>query len=130
MTENVEYFGWPTARRAPATDRGCMLESRTKAHFETSMPDPATTQLIIRGVTSAGKTFRPSDWAERLAGVLSVFSIDSRLNYSPYLHPMTCEKLKCLVVDAKLEQIDGRAWSFIMGFARDNDLVVESFQRK
>ena len=93
------------------------------------MPAPPESQLIIRGVTSSGQTFRPSDWAERLAGVLSVFSIDSRLNYSPYLHPMSCERLKCLVVDAKLEQIDNRAWEFIMNFARDNDLMVEPFKR-
>lgn len=93
------------------------------------MPDSSTKQLIIRGITSAGQTFRPSDWAERLAGVLSVFGVDSRINYSPYLHPMSCEKLKCLVVDAKLEQVDSRAWTFIMGFARDNDLTVEPFTR-
>lgn len=93
------------------------------------MPDPSPNQLVIRGVTNSGQTFRPSDWAERLAGVLSVFSIDSRINYSPYLHPMSCEKLKCLVIDAKLEELDNRAWSFIMGFARDNDLVVEPFKR-
>lgn len=87
-------------------------------------------QLIIRGINSAGHAFRPSDWAERLAGVLSVFSIDSRLNYSPYLHPMSCERVKCLVVDTKLEQIDSRAWNFIMSFAHDNDLLVEPFKRQ
>ena len=94
------------------------------------MPDLSTKQLIIRGVTTTGQTFRPSDWAERLAGVLSVFGIDSRINYSPYLHPMSCERLKCLVIDAKLEQVDSRAWGFIMGFARDNDLVVEPYLRQ
>jgi hypothetical protein len=107
-----------------------MLKSRVRVHLETIMPDqPTSKQLIIRGVTSAGQTFRPSDWAERLAGVLSVFGVDSRINYSPYLHPMSCEKLKCLVIDAKLEQVDSRAWSFIMGFARDNDLATEPFSR-
>ncbi len=94
------------------------------------MPAPPESQLIIRGITSSGQTFRPSDWAERLAGVLSVFSIDSRLNYSPYLHPMSCERLKCLVIDANLEQVDNRAWNFIMSFARDNDLVIEPFKRQ
>ena len=94
------------------------------------MSAPSDSQLIIRGITSSGQTFRPSDWAERLAGVLSVFSIDSRVNYSPYLHPMSCERLKCLVVDAKLEQVDSRAWGFIMGFAHDNDLVIEPFKRQ
>lgn len=93
------------------------------------MPDPSAKQLIIRGITPSGQPFRPSDWAERLAGVLSVFAVDSRINYSPYLHPMSCEKLKCLVIDAKLEQVDSRAWSFVMGFARDNDLLVEPFSR-
>lgn len=91
---------------------------------------PTSKQLIIRGVTSAGQTFRPSDWAERLAGVLSVFSIDSRLNYSPYLQPISCDRIKCLLVDTRLEEMDSRAWNFIMGFARDNDLVVEPFSRK
>lgn len=93
------------------------------------MSAPPDSQLIIRGITPSGQTFRPSDWAERLAGVLSVFSIDSRLNYSPYLHPMSCERLKCLVIDTKLEKLDNRAWEFIMHFARDNDLVVEPFTR-
>lgn len=93
------------------------------------MQDQPVKQLIIRGITSSGQTFRPSDWAERLAGVLSTLGIDSRLNYSPFLHPISCDKLKCLVVDAKLEQIDDRAWHFVMGFARDNDLIVEDFPR-
>ena len=28
-------------------------------------------QIFIQGITKDGKTFRPSDWAERLAGVMS-----------------------------------------------------------
>ena len=28
-------------------------------------------EVIILGVTQSGQTFRPSDWAERLAGVMS-----------------------------------------------------------
>lgn len=93
------------------------------------MSTQSESQLIIRGITTSGQTFRPSDWAERLAGVLSVFNIDSRINYSPYVHPLSCDRLKCLLVDAKLEQVDSRAWEFIMGFAHDNDLVVEPFKR-
>ena len=33
----------------------------------------ARTQFFIQGITRDGKTFRPSDWAERLAGVMSSF---------------------------------------------------------
>lgn len=94
------------------------------------MSDQHPPQLIIRGITASGQTFRPSDWAERLAGILSTFDLDSRINYSPYLHPLSCDSLKCLVVDAKLEHVDSRAWNFLMDFARDNDLVVEPFKRR
>jgi hypothetical protein len=93
------------------------------------MPDQPASQLIIRGITSSGHTFRPSDWAERLAGILSTFGLDSRINYSPFVHPITSNGVKCIVVDTKLEQLDGRAWNFVLGFARDNDLVVEPHKR-
>jgi hypothetical protein len=89
------------------------------------MPEPLSGQLIVKGTTSSGHTFRPSDWAERLAGILSTFGLDSRINYSPYVHPTSIKGVKCIVVDSQLEQIDSRAWGFIMGFAKDNDLVVE-----
>jgi hypothetical protein len=93
------------------------------------MPDQPASQLIIRGITSSGQTFRPSDWAERLAGILSTFGLDSRINYSPYVHPITANGVKCIVIDTTLEKLDSRAWDFIMGFARDNDLVVETHKR-
>ena len=37
------------------------------------MVSPSTKEVFIQGVTHDGKTFRPSDWAERLAGVMSSF---------------------------------------------------------
>ncbi|MDP9124789.1 MAG: DUF3579 domain-containing protein, partial [Pseudomonadota bacterium] len=30
-------------------------------------------QMFIQGLTLDGRTFRPSDWAERLAGAMSCF---------------------------------------------------------
>ncbi len=94
-----------------------------------SMSQTAASQLIIRGITSSGQIFRPSDWAERLAGVLSTFGLDWRINYSPFIHPVSCDRVKCLVVDTKLQQVDSSAWGFITTFAHDNDLVVEPFSR-
>ena len=38
------------------------------------MTDPSKPrEVFIQGITRAGKTFRPSDWSERLAGALSSF---------------------------------------------------------
>jgi hypothetical protein len=89
------------------------------------MADPQRSEVLIRGLTLSGRPFRPSDWADRLAGVMSTFGLDSRINYSPYVHPLTADGVKCLAVDQRLERIDGQAWHFLMGFARDNDLVIE-----
>ena len=37
------------------------------------MISPRAKEVFIQGITSDGRTFRPSDWAERLAGVMSSF---------------------------------------------------------
>ena len=42
------------------------------------MPDPVV-EFVIQGVTLDGKPFRPSDWAERLCGVMSAFGGDHRM---------------------------------------------------
>ena len=87
------------------------------------MAEPST-HVIIQGLTTAGKQFRPSDWAERLSGVFSVLGRDHRLNYSPYVKPTSIGGIRCVVVDRKLEQLDPRAFRFLMGFAKDNELQV------
>ena len=48
------------------------------------MPDLKSKKIIIEGVTTQGKEFRPSDWAERMSGALASFK-NSRIHYSPLL---------------------------------------------
>jgi len=36
-------------------------------------------EFLIRGVTLDGRPFRPSDWAERLCGVMAAFGNDHRI---------------------------------------------------
>jgi len=83
-------------------------------------------QFIIHGVTSTGQRFRPSDWAERLAGVMSQFrpagSGGGHLTYSPYVVPMLIDGVRCVVVDHRLRKLEPLAWNFVYEFARDNDL--------
>ena len=81
--------------------------------------------IIIKGLTKAGRTFRPSDWAERLSGVMSTMGPDNRMVYSPFVKPMTINGVKCVVIDNKLQQKDPMAFNFMMNFAQDNDLLVE-----
>ena len=81
-------------------------------------------KLVIQGVTLDGKAFRPSDWAERLCGVMSAFGGDHRMQYSPYVHPVTAGGIRCVVVDRRLEQLEPMAYRFLLSFAKDNELQV------
>ncbi len=40
-------------------------------------------EIVIIGATIEGREFRPSDWGERLCGMMSVFGEDRHLSYSP-----------------------------------------------
>lgn len=82
----------------------------------------AVAEIVIQGVTESGQAFRPSDWAERLCGMMSVFGEDRHLSYSPFLKPVMIAGLRCVVVDLKLEKMDPSAFRFLMCFARDNEL--------
>lgn len=82
------------------------------------------THVVIKGMTNAGRQFRPSDWAERLSGAFSVLGPDRRLNYSPYVKPVSFDGVRSVAVDRKLEELDPRAFRFLMGFARDNELQI------
>lgn len=86
-------------------------------------------EFFIQGVTRDGRTFRPSDWAERLAGVMSPFrpggaTPGSHLSYSPWCVPTVSNGVKCVIVNSQLRDYDVMAWDFVMNFARDNDLQV------
>ena len=82
------------------------------------------TEIVIQGVTASGRAFRPSDRSERLCGMMSVFSEDRHLSYSPYLKPVISDGLSCVVVDRKLETLDPAAFQFLMDFAQDNELSM------
>jgi hypothetical protein len=86
------------------------------------MPEPAIVEFVIQGVTLEGKPFRPSDWAERLCGVMAAFGHDQRMHYSPFVHPVNAGGVRCVVVDVRLESIEPMAYRFLLSFAKDNEL--------
>jgi hypothetical protein len=88
-------------------------------------------QFYIHGTTLDGRTFRPSDWAERLAGAMSSFrpggssgGISAFIGYSPYCVPQVVDGVRCVLVNEALKGIEPMAWDFVMNFARDNNLQV------
>ena len=87
----------------------------------------------IQGITREGKVFRPSDWAERLAGALSSFrppglGHDSHILYSPYCVPRVVAGVKCVIVNEALRELEPMALDFVLHFARDNHLVTSEIE--
>jgi len=94
-----------------------------------TLPDHC--EFLIHGITIQGKPFRPSDWSERLCGVMACFrpggvapSRDDLIGYSPFVQPVSFEGLKCVLVDPALREVEVMALDFVMNFARDNALKV------
>src|SRR4051812_33580427 len=86
-------------------------------------------EVFIQGITQDGRTFRPSDWAERLAGVMSSFrpggaQPGSHLSYSPWVVPTVINGIKCVIVNRELRDMEPMAWDFCLNFAKDNNLQV------
>jgi len=96
------------------------------------MPYPhqnLNSSFLIQGITVDGKVFRPSDWAERLCGVMAQFqphfSPSFPLSYSPYVKPLIlADGTKCVSVDRRLRDIEPKALDFLLNFARDNSLTI------
>jgi len=94
--------------------------------------DSANTGHRIAGVTRDGKPFRPGDWAERLAGVITLFVREKRPGSSVAATwlavPFVKGGVRCLSVSPQLAQVCPEAFDFVMRFARDNELVIEAVQ--
>ncbi len=93
------------------------------------MADTFPGEYFIQGITEDGKKFRPSDWPERLCGVLSSIAPrasgpNARLKYSIYVRPIMHGDLRCVVVDERLRTVAPMAFDFVMNFARDNRLMM------
>lgn len=62
--------------------------------------------------------------------MLSVFSADGYLAYSPFLKPIIAGGVRCVAIDRVLEHRDPPAYAFLLQFARDSQLKRRSGRRK
>ncbi len=80
-------------------------------------------EIIIKGITTTGDKFRPSDWVDRLCGMLADFE-NQKMSYSPYLRPLVYNNMNCVAIKKTLEQKSSKIFKFIIQFATDNHLVI------
>lgn len=99
-------------------------------HMTAPVSPVSPREFFIQGITSEGKPFRPSDWAERLCGAMSCFRPEgprgphAHIHYSPYVRPVVLGGIKSVVVNEALRDIEPLAYHFVMDFAKDNDLQL------
>ncbi|MDH5301051.1 MAG: DUF3579 domain-containing protein [Gammaproteobacteria bacterium] len=95
------------------------------------MSKPTVKSIIIEGVTQDGRKFRPSDWAERMSGMLSTFGRDHRIHYSPRLRPISVKGVKCIAITPDLAQTNPDVFALVMDFAKRNNLnIVEQLEEE
>lgn len=81
-------------------------------------------EIIIQGITLAGKPFRPSDWVDRMCSTYASFGDDKKLRYSPYLKPKLVNNVRSLSVDMKLKDVNPAGFEQLVQFAKENQLSV------
>ena len=91
-------------------------------------PPAQPRQFFIQGQTLDGRAFRPSDWAERLAGAMSCFrpggakgGIGSFIGYSPYCVPRLINNVKNVIVDERQKAHQPKGRDIVKNFARDTN---------
>ncbi len=83
-----------------------------------------TGKVIIQGITQDGATFRPSDWAERLCGAVATYGPGRRIIFHPNVALASIEGIKCVVIDASLEEEEEMLFEFLTDFADENNLQI------
>ena len=111
------------SRNRPKIDRMSLMNTPVATDDVKSESD-LSHSLVIVGRTHDGQKFRPSDWAERLCGVMSAFGSEKRMKYSPYVSPGEWEGDKCVFIDGTLYDKSPIAYRFLANFAKDNDLML------
>lgn len=92
--------------------------------MSTASKSTGKNEIIIEGLTRAGKPFRPSDWVDRMCSTYASFGPDRKLRYSPYLKPRVVNGVRCLAVDLKLKDVNPDGYLQLMHFADENQLNV------
>ena len=120
-----------TRRRTLWADHPPWGWQRAPRAHSTAMAVSPTRRLVIQGLTRDGKPFRPSDWDERLAGVMSTFrpggsagGPGAHIGYSPWCVPRIVDGVRSVIVDEAVRALEPMAWDFVTNFARDNELVT------
>ena len=78
--------------------------------------------MVILGKTQTGGRFRPSDWCERLHGVLRALDEEDAAAFAGCVRLVNYQGNKAVWVDRRLQDENEQLFSFFRRFADDNQL--------
>ena len=81
-------------------------------------------ELLILGITPENRPFRPSDWTERICGVIANYDSKGRWAYSELAQPVMHEGRVGVKIKTALAEMNPNAYQFIIGFAQNNHLRI------
>jgi hypothetical protein len=81
-------------------------------------------KIIIKGVTTDGRKFRPSDWAQRLATAVGTLTPGRRIKYHPKVSISLMNGVNCIVIASELKDEDPMLYAFLIDFAESNNLEI------
>ena len=81
-------------------------------------------ELLVLGVTTENRPFRPSDWTERICGVIANYDSKGRWAYSELAQPVMHEGRVGVKIKTALAEMNPNAYQFIIGFAQNNHLRI------
>lgn len=107
-----------------------LLDAEPQARVPKPVRPASTEPLVILGITTAGKVFRPSDWAQRLAAVATIncdyCGPSKQLPCNPLVKIVTRDGVPGVWVSPALAERDPALYDFMLRFAEQNGLVVRS----
>ena len=97
-------------------------------------PASGGTHYLIVGLTLERRTFRPSDWPERLAGVVALFiserGTQTTQRRRQFASPVVHDGIKSLLIDAALRDACPDAFTFVSSFAAENALPMHDYVQR
>ena len=97
---------------------------------DTDIAPQSIKRVFIRGVTPDGRKFRPSNWTERLYYAVASYGPNRTITFSPHvIMQVGSDGVNCVVVDIKLQEENPMLFDFLIGFARDNKMVMQDQDR-
>ena len=85
--------------------------------------------LVILGKTEAGGRFRPSDWCDRLHGVLRALGEEEAAAFADMVRLVNYEGNKAVWIDRRLRDANEQLFNFFSRFAADNQLQTVRLSR-